>query len=59
METLLSDNMLIKPDTSNNVAAATRSILFQHILALFAEVQMLFTTHMPYCSFVLVSFLHY
>lgn len=58
-ETLLSDNTLIKPDTSNNVAAATRSILFQHVLALFAEVRKLFTAHtlLQFCSGVVSTLL--
>lgn len=59
METLLSDNTLIKPDTSNNVAVATGSILFQHVLALFAEVRKLFTTHalLQLCSGVVSTLL--
>lgn len=59
METLLSDNTQIKPDTSNNVAAAARSILFQHVLALFAEVRKLFTTQalLQLCSGVVSTLL--
>lgn len=55
METLLSDNTLIKPDTSNNVAASTRSFCLS---ARFCFICWSYRRSLRYtclCSFVLAS----